>query len=71
VNKTELIDAIVTSKTFTPDRPGNFSGGNVDIRTKSLPDARTFTLSIGTSFTPISRNTWISLRSFASFFPST
>ncbi len=46
----ELIDAIVTSKTFTPDRPGNFSGGNVDIRTKSLPDTRTFAFSLGTSF---------------------
>ncbi|MEO6245584.1 MAG: TonB-dependent receptor [Opitutaceae bacterium] len=46
----ELIDAIVTSKTFTPDRPGNFSGGNVDIRTKSLPDARTFAFSVGTTF---------------------
>ncbi len=46
----ELIDAIVTSKTFTPDRPGNFSGGNVDIRTKSLPDARTFAFSAGTTF---------------------
>ena len=46
----ELIDAIVTSKTFTPDRPGNFSGGNVDIRTKSLPDTRTFAVSIGASY---------------------
>ena len=46
----ELIDAIVTSKTFTPDRPGNFSGGNVDIRTKSLPDTRTFAFSAGTTF---------------------
>lgn len=48
----ELIDAIVTTKTFTPDRPGNFSGGNVDIRTKSMPDARTLALSVGTSFNP-------------------
>ena len=46
----ELIDAIVTSKTFTPDRPGNFSGGNVDIRTKSMPDTRTLALSLGTSY---------------------
>jgi outer membrane receptor protein involved in Fe transport len=46
----ELIDAIVTSKTFTPDRPGNFSGGNVDIRTKTMPDARTLAVSFGTSF---------------------
>lgn len=46
----EVIDAIVTSKTFTPDRPGNFSGGNVDIRTKTMPDTRTLAVSIGTSF---------------------
>lgn len=46
----ELIDAIVTSKTFTPDRPGNFSGGNVDIRTKSMPDTRTLAISVGTSY---------------------
>jgi outer membrane receptor protein involved in Fe transport len=46
----ELIDAIVTSKTFTPDRPGNFSGGNVDIRTKSMPDTRTLAVSVGSSF---------------------
>lgn len=46
----ELIDAIVTSKTFTPDRPGNFSGGNVDIRTKSLPDARVFSFSASTTY---------------------
>lgn len=46
----ELIDAIVTSKTFTPDRPGNFSGGNVDVRTKTMPDARTLAVSFGTSF---------------------
>ena len=46
----ELIDAIVTSKTFTPDRPGNFSGGNVDIRTKSLPDGRTFAFSLGATY---------------------
>jgi TonB-dependent receptor len=45
----ELTDAIVTSKTFTPDRPGNFTGGNVDIRTKSFPEERTLGLSFGLS----------------------
>jgi len=33
-----MIENIVTKKTFTPDQPGNFTGGNVDITTKSLPD---------------------------------
>ena len=35
---TNLLDNIVTVKTFTPDRPGNFSGGIVDIGTKSYPE---------------------------------
>ncbi len=37
-----LLDNIVTLKTFTPDKPGNFSGGMVDISTKSYPDVFTF-----------------------------
>ncbi|MEQ1747130.1 MAG: TonB-dependent receptor [Saprospiraceae bacterium] len=34
----QMIDNIVTMKTFTPDQPGNFSGGLVNITTKSIPD---------------------------------
>ncbi len=34
----EVLESIVTSKSFTPDQPGNFSGGSVDMRTKSFPD---------------------------------
>jgi len=45
-----LLDNIVTLKTFTPDKPGNFSGGLVNIGTKSFPDAFTFQLSTTTSF---------------------
>ncbi len=33
-----LLENIVTLKTFTADQPGNFSGGLVDIRTKSFPE---------------------------------
>lgn len=33
-----MLDNIVTEKTFTPDKPGSFTGGNVNITTKSLPD---------------------------------
>ena len=39
-----LLDNVVTSKTFTPDRPGNFSGGAVDVTTKDYPDGRTLTV---------------------------
>jgi TonB-dependent receptor len=43
----QMIDNIVTMKTFTPDLPGNFSGGLVNITTKSIPDK--FTLYFGMS----------------------
>lgn len=42
-----MVENIVTTKTFTPDQPGSFSGGNVNIATKSIPDQ--FYLSAGVS----------------------
>jgi hypothetical protein len=33
-----LLDAIVVTKTATPDRPGDFAGGSVEIRTKEFPE---------------------------------
>ncbi len=44
-----LLDNVVTTKTFTPDKPGNFSGGAVDINTKDFPDRRMLTFSSGLS----------------------
>lgn len=43
-----LLENIVTLKTFTPDKPGNFSGGLVDIATKSFPDRLDLRLSAST-----------------------
>ena len=40
-----LLDNITTLKTFTPDKPGNFSGGLVDVSTKGIPDNLFFSLS--------------------------
>ncbi|MEX0720914.1 MAG: TonB-dependent receptor [Balneolaceae bacterium] len=40
-----IVDNIVVKKTFSPDLPGNFSGGAVDVSTKSLPDRLYFRLS--------------------------
>ena len=42
-----FLENIVTLKTFTPDKPGSFSGGLVDITTKSFPEA--FVASLSTS----------------------
>lgn len=35
-----LLDAITTSKTFTPDQPGDFSGAEVNLRTREFPERR-------------------------------
>lgn len=45
-----LLNNIVTLKTFTPDKPGSFSGGLVDVATKEFPDRLTVSLSASTSY---------------------
>lgn len=47
---TGILDNIVTLKSFTPDKPGNFSGGIVDISTKSYTDTLTYSFSLSTSY---------------------
>ena len=43
-----MVDNIITAKSFTPDQPGSFAGGNVNITTKALPDQ--FYLNFGVKF---------------------
>ncbi|WP_083750099.1 TonB-dependent receptor [Rhodohalobacter halophilus] len=45
-----MVDNIVVKKTFSPDLPGNFTGGAVDITTKSLPDRYYLRLNTSISF---------------------
>ena len=45
-----LLQAISTSKTFTPDQPGDFAGASVDIRTPSFPNRTTWSLSLSTGW---------------------
>ena len=40
-----LLEGITTSKTFTPDQPGDFSGAQVDLKTREFPAGRVFTMS--------------------------
>ena len=42
-----LLENIQVSKTFSPDQPGDFSGGSVQIKTRDFPSE--FTLSVSTS----------------------
>ena len=45
-----LIESITAAKTFTPDLPGVFAGGSVNIKTKAYPDNRVLNLSVGTKY---------------------
>ncbi|HUQ15487.1 MAG TPA: TonB-dependent receptor [Gemmatimonadales bacterium] len=40
-----LLEGITTSKTFTPDQPGDFSGASVNLKTREFPDRRVITFS--------------------------
>jgi len=46
----QMIENIVTLKTFTPDQPGNFSGGLVNVTTKSFPDRFNIYFGLNSSF---------------------
>ena len=45
-----VIENIVTIKTFTPDKPGNFSGGLVDVSTKDFPERLLFNISTSVGY---------------------
>ncbi len=45
-----IIESIVTTKSFTPDKSGSFTGGSVNVVTKSVPDAGFMTVSLGFGF---------------------
>ncbi|NRB63659.1 MAG: carboxypeptidase-like regulatory domain-containing protein, partial [Saprospiraceae bacterium] len=45
-----VLDNVIASKTFTPDQPGNFTGGNVNLKTKAFPERFTLAASFSTSY---------------------
>lgn len=51
----EFLEKLSTQKTYTPDRPGEFSGGSVDISNKEFPDRFTWKLQMGTAVNTMSQ----------------
>ncbi len=49
---TNIIDNIIVVKSFTPDLPGDFTGGVVDIVTKDFPEEKSTNISFGAGFNP-------------------
>ncbi len=44
---TSALKSVLVQKTYSPNLPGEFGGGLVDLRTKTIPDERFVTVSIG------------------------
>lgn len=49
-----LLETITTAKTFTPDMPGDFSGAQVDIRTRTFPTRRQQSVNVSTGVNTVS-----------------
>ena len=49
---TTLIDNIIVVKSFTPDLPGDFTGGVVDIITKDFPEVKSGNVTAGIGYNP-------------------
>jgi TonB-dependent receptor len=47
---TGTIESMTVTKTFTPDLQGDFTGGGVDIQTKSVPEEKTLSISVGAEY---------------------
>lgn len=45
-----FMESLATQKSYTPDRPADFSGGSVEIKTKDFPDRLSVKLGMSTSF---------------------
>ncbi|MCB0400801.1 MAG: carboxypeptidase-like regulatory domain-containing protein [Flavobacteriales bacterium] len=49
---TNVVDNLIVYKTFSPDLPGDFTGGMVDIVTKDFPETKLFSVSASFSYNP-------------------
>ncbi|MBE0366203.1 hypothetical protein PULV_b0961 [Pseudoalteromonas ulvae UL12] len=46
----DIIESLSVQKSFSPDMPAHFGGGNVNIRTKSIPSDSLFKVSVGAKY---------------------
>ncbi len=47
---TSIVESLRVQKAWAPNLPANFAGGNVDIRTRSIPDGFLFQVELGTGY---------------------
>lgn len=49
---TSILENVIVYKTFSPNLPGDFTGGIVDVEMKNFPEEKTTTVSLGFGFNP-------------------
>ena len=49
---TSVLENVIVYKTFSPNLPGDFTGGIVDVETKSFPEVKTTSASFGFRYNP-------------------
>jgi TonB-dependent receptor len=49
---TSVLENVIVYKTFSPDLPGDFTGGIVDVETKNFPEEKTTSISFGVRYNP-------------------
>lgn len=49
---TSVLENVIVYKTFSPNLPGDFTGGIVDVETKNFPEQKTTSVSMGFRFNP-------------------
>ncbi len=49
---TGILENVVVYKTFSPNLPGSFTGGLIDIQTKAFPESKSTSVSVGLGFNP-------------------
>lgn len=58
-----IVENLKVQKSYSPDLPAHFGGGNVDIKTKSIPEEFLFEMAIGTGMNSESSDDGLSYRS--------
>jgi outer membrane receptor protein involved in Fe transport len=49
---TSLVEGVVIQKTFSPDRPAEFGGGVVEVRTRGIPEKALFNIGVSGTLSP-------------------
>ncbi|GAB1263928.1 TonB-dependent receptor domain-containing protein [Aurantivibrio infirmus] len=58
---TSILQSVKVQKAYSPDQPAAFGGGNIDIRTRGVPDSPVFGISLATGYGSESSNKGLSL----------